>query len=273
MSVLTSPPSQSRSWVLPVSVLSVVLGMLIALSLQTQKRLKAEGIISPRDRVIQALKKTNQDNLQEIAKLREMLSKYEKLLVQETSSPRERNKISAIHERLKEVELFAGLLPVEGPGIVVTLRDSPRAYELAKEFARQQGNLDYQSVLGNFMVHDFDVVGVVNELKQAGAEAIAINGQRVVATTAIRCAGNTVYINGKPLGGTAPYRIEAIGYPEDLEHALMMPGGFLDTQQLRENDMVLIERKNRIVIPAYDGPISIFKFAKPVPLEKAQRKL
>ena len=63
-------------------------------------------------------------------------------------------------------------------------------------------------------LHDIDVLSVVNELINAGAEAISINDQRWVANTAISCRGNTIDINGERIG--APFVIKAIGLPEYL---------------------------------------------------------
>lgn len=105
----------------------------------------------------------------------------------------------ALAAELATVELVAGYVPVTGPGAVVTLRDAE---------VGQEGELDdLERVL------DTDVQLAVNGLWAAGAEAIAVNGQRLSARSAIRSAAGAILVNYRPL--TPPYRVEAIG-PDDL---------------------------------------------------------
>ena len=92
---------------------------------------------------------------------------------------------------------------------------------------------------------------MINELKNAGAEAISINDQRIVTTTAISCRGNTIDINGEKVG--APFVIKAIGLPEYLS-ALSRPGGYMEA--LKEAGVnVKLEKSNSIKIPKYSGII------------------
>lgn len=136
-----------------------------------------------------------------------------------------------------------GLAEVTGPGVIVTLSDSKK---------------DASSVLNPslLIVHDVDVLSVINELKNAGAEAISINGQRLVPTTSILCGGNIIDINQEKVG--APFEIKAIGLPEQLA-ALSRPGGYLERLK---NDGVGAELKksNSITIPKYTGVMN-FEYA------------
>lgn len=98
--------------------------------------------------------------------------------------------------RVRNVQLRAGTVPMRGPGLEVTLSNSNRkTQDPAEEFA--------------LAVHDVDVQLVVNALWRAGAEAVAVNEQRLVATSPIRGAGETITVNFRPL--VPPYRIVAIG--------------------------------------------------------------
>ena len=92
----------------------------------------------------------------------------------------------------------------------------------------------------------------MNELKNAGAEAIEINGQRIVQTTAIVCDGNVVRINGEKLG--SPFVIKAIGLPERLYNVNRV-GGYLE---MLEDDGVSteIKKSNDITISKYNGVIT-----------------
>jgi uncharacterized protein YlxW (UPF0749 family) len=92
----------------------------------------------------------------------------------------------------------AGLRPVTGPGVTITLDDAP-------DEALQAAGDDVSELL----VHQQDIQAVVNALWAGGAEAMTIQGQRVITTTGIKCVGNTVVLHGVPY--SPPYRISAIG--------------------------------------------------------------
>lgn len=102
----------------------------------------------------------------------------------------------AAAEASKVLALQAGAIPVEGRGLTVTMADS----------ARVPGPNEDASL---YRIHDVDLQLVVNALFSIGAEAVGVNGQRVVATTAIRGAGETILVNFRPL--VPPYVVTAIG--------------------------------------------------------------
>ena len=111
----------------------------------------------------------------------------------------------------------------------------------------------------DLVVHDADVLSVINELKNAGAEAISINDQRIVPTSSIVCGGNIIEINGEKVG--APFIIKAIGLPEQLS-ALTRPGGYLEILKNASIE-VSLKKSNNITIPKYTGVIS-YKYAQSV---------
>jgi uncharacterized protein YlxW (UPF0749 family) len=92
----------------------------------------------------------------------------------------------------------AGLSPVHGPGLTITLDDAP------DDALKEAG-----SNVSQLLVHQQDIQAVANALWAGGAEAMTIQGQRVVATTGIKCVGNTVVLHGVPY--SPPYRVSAIG--------------------------------------------------------------
>ncbi len=102
--------------------------------------------------------------------------------------------------RVRNVQMQAGTLPMAGRGLLVQLSDSDRE-------AREPADRDA------FAVHDVDLQLVVNALWAAGAEAVAVNGQRLVATSPIRAAGETITVNFRPL--VPPFKIAAIGADKD----------------------------------------------------------
>ncbi len=107
-------------------------------------------------------------------------------------------------DRLGRLELIVGSVAVRGPGLEVTLKDA----------AEVDGEED---LAGDGTVRDRDLQEVVNALWSAGAEAIAINGQRLSTLTAIREAGEAILVDYRPV--SPPYRITAVGDPDQLEPA------------------------------------------------------
>lgn len=109
-------------------------------------------------------------------------------------------------DELADKSALVGLTPVTGPSVTVTLDDAPSSV------AADGVDPDL------LVVHQQDIQAVANELWRGGAEAMTIQGQRVIATTGIKCVGNTVVLHGIPYA--PPYRISAIGNPVKLQAAL-----------------------------------------------------
>lgn len=165
----------------------------------------------------------------------QLLELQQKVAVIEESLAKRESEAKEILKELDAARMLAGVLAVEGPGVEVTLRDNP--------------NAGSSGDISNNIVHEQDVTLVVNELRAAGAEAIAVNGQRVVSNTAIRCVGPTIIVNG--VKSAAPFVVTAIGNPNVLEGALKLPGGVIDGL----DDFIKIEvvKKDRLELPAYVG--------------------
>lgn len=113
--------------------------------------------------------------------------------------------IAALRARIDRLSTAAGLTPVAGPGVVVELTDS----SLERSPTGDPNDL---------VIHEEDLQAVVNGLWAAGAEAIAINGERITSSSAIRCVGNTLLLHGSV--HSPPYRIAAIGAPAALRSGL-----------------------------------------------------
>ena len=78
-----------------------------------------------------------------------------------------------------------------------------------------------------YIIHDEDILKVINELRAAGAEAISLNDQRLISTSEIRCAGPTISVNNTRVA--APFVIKAIGNAKSMEDAIKMRGGVAET--------------------------------------------
>lgn len=145
--------------------------------------------------------------------------------------------------KINDGNKIIGLTEVTGPGIIITVADS---------------DIDPNKVLdtSDLLVHDSDILKIVNELKNAGAEAISINDQRVILTTSIICGGNIININGERIG--SPFEIKAIGSPEALAN-LSRPDGCLSILQQRGVKVSTPKKSNSITIPKYSGVLN-FKY-------------
>lgn len=139
-------------------------------------------------------------------------------------------------------DLAAGAGPVAGPGLTVRLTDAPT-------------NLPQPDWVTNddLVVHQQDLQAVINALWAGGAEAMMLQDQRVVSTTAFRCIGNVLLLHGRQY--SPPYVVSVIGDPERLRAALLASPGV--QEYLEYVDAVGLgwstEREERLQLPAYEG--------------------
>jgi uncharacterized protein YlxW (UPF0749 family) len=153
--------------------------------------------------------------------------------------------VAQARQRADELRGPAGFTELHGPGVTVTLNDSPRrGTDLGSPNAPDNDDL---------VVHQGDVQAVVNALWAGGAEAMSIMDVRVISTSAVRCVGNTLLLHGQVF--SPPFRISAIGEPTTMRHALESAEG---VRQFRDAvaDFGLgytetVERN--VTVRAYDG--------------------
>lgn len=149
---------------------------------------------------------------------------------------------SQLEQELANAKILLGQTEVKGKGVVITLDDNKAITNMSSLV------VDPNTLL----VHDGDLIQVVSILKNAGAEAISINDQRIVNTTAITCDGYVVRINGEKVG--APYTIKAIGSPEYLKGSLEV-SGYMETM-INDGVVVDIKKSNSITIPKFEGVLT-----------------
>jgi uncharacterized protein YlxW (UPF0749 family) len=173
---------------------------------------------------------------QQLADLRGRVENYERAMNEQG------NVNEILQDQLETVRTLAGLTEVEGPGIEIVLNDS-------------KWELTHGNDPNLLLVHDEDILTVVSELKAAGAEAIAINGQRIMFNSEIRCGGPTININS--VRYAPPYTIAAIGEPNTLfGYMSSAEGGYLDLLEYYGLE-VSIQQKESITIPAYVRSINL----------------
>lgn len=166
-------------------------------------------------------------------KLEKKEKELEKLREQASNS---NDSAKGLSNKLETYNLILGKSDLIGKGIIITLKDGESRPFLG----------------GDPLVHAQDVMNVVNALKNAGADAISVNNQRVVDSTAFNCIGNVITINGEKVG--VPFVIKAIGLPSQLYGSLTMKGHYLSI--LESNGVkVNVEQvdKETIIIPKYEG--------------------
>ena len=173
----------------------------------------------------------------QVTDLRRQLESYER------AASEGRSLQEAMGRELEGLRIALGLKAMRGPGVVVRLAD-PRT----QPKGTNPVVVSYQ-----------DIVAVVNELWAAGAEAIAVNGQRLTATTGLSQVGGNVVVNLQRL--TGPFDIVALGDPATLEGALNIRGGLIEG--LRALGLTItIGRREGLTVPAYKGTLT-FEYAKP----------
>jgi uncharacterized protein YlxW (UPF0749 family) len=240
---------KNESWIWPVSAMSLIVGFMFSIAWVTESnRLSRFELLEPtqKSRVSEATI--------DIGAFTEMRNVVNRLQAENTklqnglAKGNESSKL--LNEDLQEVKQFSGITPLEGPGVVVTMRDSTHG-------GMKVG--DETVFTPDKNIHDLDVLRIVNELYSAGAEAISVNDHRLAGGSSIRCVGPTILINDVKVA--SPIVVKAIGDPKTLVGALNLNGGILSEIRSSDPDMIQIEEDRSLKLDPYAGKTS-FQFAK-----------
>lgn len=231
-----------KRWHLPVFCVAIILGLLVAFQFRVQQQVNQLKQTSAERNValLEVLKKAELERNRletEIETLRKQITTYEKMAESQQVIT------TGISAELDMYRLLTGSTRVEGPGIIATLDENGAFDKVASS----------------------DLQDLVNILRYAGAEAISINGQRIVANTAIHEAGNNMLINKTPVNrpeGLA-YEIKAIGDPPTLSQLFRITNGQIDTLTDLKGIKVVVTEMENIEIPALSGGTN-FDLAEPV---------
>ncbi len=142
--------------------------------------------------------------------------------------------------------LSAGLVPLTGPGLLITLDDAPQ---------RPDGALPVDARPDDLVIHQSDVQAVVNAVWAAGADGVAIMDQRLIATSAVRCVGNTLLLQGRPY--SPPFLVTAIGDVEAVRAQLAASPQVAVLEQAVQEFGLTFEVRGlpQVTLPAYDDPL------------------
>lgn len=213
-------------------LISTVLGILISMSI----REKAE-IMSPMS--IEKIENYNRElNVVEnqINVDKEIIS-HIKFSIEEKSSPAYQDELKrSLQNELKELKILSGEYDIKGEGIVIMIDDSK--------------NEDYKNTnLG--IIHDIDIMIILNELKAAGVDAISINDVRVMGDSEIKCMGPTVKVDGH--SKATPFIIKAVGDMEMIYNIMSDKNSYINLLETTYYMDVKVEKNKNIIIPKRDG--------------------
>lgn len=234
-----------KTWQISVTLVCLISGILFAINLRSLNKIEYNPVSQRNENLVNTIRTQEKSNKlleNEVAGVRKRLENYQHSLTEGSG------RLAQLQQDIETAKKSAGLSRLEGPGIVITLDDKK---DEAEE-AMKSGLTNLQP----FLIHDEDLHSIVNDLKVAGAEAISVNGLRIVSTSDIKCAGYLIQVSGTRLA--APYTIKAIGNPDHLE------------EQVRKGNYLILEwgkfpvklsKESSVTIAPYKGSF-IFRHAK-----------
>jgi uncharacterized protein YlxW (UPF0749 family) len=234
------PPTRHRVLLrVVVTVACAILGFLLVAQVRATEGF-GERLVAEREedlaRILADLS-TESDRLQsEITELRLLLIEFE------SSQEAEQVLLRSLERRLADLQVLTGVVAAEGEGILLTIDDP-----------------------GGQVTQDL-LVDTIQELRDAGAEAIEVNGQRLVVSSSFSSRGGRIMLDGSTL--VPPYRIAVIGPGDTMSKAMEIPGGVVDTLESRASVRVTVEVLAELTVPARGDP-NPFVFGRPAPTEEA----
>ncbi len=217
----------NRNWQLPVALVSMLIGYLITTQFRNQLTYQKAMPSRRIEDLVQLLKAAEE--------AKAGLEREVKVLRSKTAVP------------ARDTGIMVGVTAVRGQGLEILIQDSSKPLTSGED-------------PNSAIVHNDDLLRLVNELRAGGAEVVSVNDQRLVDTSEITCAGSTILINQSRI--SPPFVIRAIGNPELMTGALKLRGGILEYLEFY-GIRVTLTRKANVTIPAYAGSTT-YRFASPV---------
>jgi uncharacterized protein YlxW (UPF0749 family) len=221
---------KKRSAQVTLTVVSFLLGLLLVIQFRTQGKLAASVFAqSSTDQalIISGLVEGNSALRKEIGSLEGDLSNYQRTAGQ--------SNLEGMVGELNRLKVMNGMVEVSGPGVEVQVSGGVTA---------------------------LDLQDLINEARNAGAEALSLNGYRLVSRSVVVASNGTVRLEENRL--SPPYRLQAIGHPETLEKALNRKGGLLALLQYSyPNATITVAERDNMVLPLYLGKYE-FRYARAV---------
>jgi uncharacterized protein YlxW (UPF0749 family) len=167
--------------------------------------------------------------------------------IEEITNGSVRSEIETTQLKIQQLSPVAGFTSMVGPGLVITLNDAPQVDLSIPENERPDVN--------DLLIHQEDVQSVVNALWAGGAQGVSLMGKRVIATSAVKCVGNTLLLHGKVY--SPPFRIEAIGDVTKLTKSLRDDPNVAILQDYVDLFGLVyeVQRAALIELPPYEGSL------------------
>ena len=213
-------------------LISTVLGILISMSIREKSEIMSPMSIEKIENYNRELNVVeNQINVD-----KEIIS-HIKSSIEEKSSPAYQDELKrSLQNELKELKILSGEYDIKGEGIVIMIDDSK--------------NEDYKNTnLG--IIHDIDIMIILNELKAAGVDAISINDVRVMGDSEIKCMVPTVKVDGH--SKATPFIIKAVGDMEMIYNIMSDKNSYINLLETTYYMDVKVEKNKNIIIPKRDG--------------------
>jgi uncharacterized protein YlxW (UPF0749 family) len=221
-------PRGKRVTQLCVMVMCLGLGLLLVIQLRTQNAVRQTARSQSWEFVVADLIESN-------AQLREQIESLQVQLDELQDVEGGGAILQSLVSEVNHLRIANGLVEVSGQGV---------------------------EVIPAVPVSVLDLHDLINELRNAGAEALALNGQRIVTWSAVSTDGEHVTVDGQP--AQLPYRLQAIGDAHTLEVALMRPGGLVDRlRQANGRASIAVYRREKLTLMVYAQPLE-FVYAKQV---------
>ena len=216
-----------------VILCAFILGILIAIYIKTLNPQKVYITLEEKKNLEQKIEIENK----QIEKLRNIKLEYEKdLEAYEQKSLNEKSVKELMEYELSYLKDVTGESKVIGDGIIITIKDS-------------ENDLKENQNPNELIVHDIDILRIVNDLKKAGAIAISINGERLLTLSKIQCSGSTIKVTDTTYG--QPFIIKAIGDLNTLKASVISPQSYTNILQEVYGIYIKVEEENDIIINSF----------------------
>jgi uncharacterized protein YlxW (UPF0749 family) len=234
-----------------VTLVLAAAGLLFATSAETAKGTQLRSDVGDMPGLIAAETERQRDRTRRVQALQDQVE------AQTRDAAAGNRTVRGLRDASDRLSLSAGLQPVSGPGLSVTLDDAPADRPVPDAIAPDE-----------LVVHQQDVQAVVNALWAGGAEAMMLQDQRVISTSAVRCVGNTLILQGRVY--SPPYTVRAIGPVDVMRRAMESTTWFAFYQEYVERlGLGLTVRADpALKMPAYAGSLDL-RYAQ-VPTTKGQ---
>ncbi|HET7700230.1 MAG TPA: DUF881 domain-containing protein [Candidatus Limnocylindria bacterium] len=225
---------------------ALLFGLLVTLQWRTQQD-RSELTVrynAPLLDAASSLQKEQNALKAQLADLRAQLDQIQRGAASQTSTSRE------LQARIEELSAAAGLTARTGDGVTVILDDA-RTTSPA-----QAGNVEKS------ICHSTDLTDIINTAWRGGAQAIAVNEQRIVGSSSVYCVGSTIMVNGTLM--SPPFEVKIIGPQNELLAAYDDPNELRDIKQRRDVYGLgfRVSRTAGLKVPSYDGALNV-RYATP----------